>query len=92
MSAEIRYLGDPVRHFWLTRSVARTMGVNLSEALASGRLGATGYAQMVTACRTCPNTASCEAWLSVGRKAHADAPDHCAIAGGLTRLARGGQA
>jgi len=87
MNAEIRHLGDPARHFWLTRSVARTMGVNLSEAMASGLLSAPGYAQMVNSCRKCRNTALCEAWLSVGRDAPAAAPDHCPNAVVLTRLA-----
>lgn len=88
MNAEIRHLGDPARHFWLTRSVARTMGVNLSEAMAAGQLSAPGYAQMVNSCRKCRNTARCEAWLSVGRGAPASAPDHCPNAGVLSRLAR----
>ncbi len=44
MSAEVRFLGDPARHFWLTRSVARTMGISLSEAMAVGHLSAPDYA------------------------------------------------
>lgn len=88
MSAEIRYLGDPARHFWLTRSVARTMGLNLSAAMAAGRLSATGYAEMVNTCRKCPNTSQCEAWLASSRAGPSDAPAHCANAAAFQRLAR----
>lgn len=57
-------LGDPAVHFWLTRSAARAMGINLSEAIAAGRLSAQAYAQMVTACRRCPHVESCRNWLA----------------------------
>ena len=30
----VQPLGDPAMHFWLTRSVARAMGLSLSEAMA----------------------------------------------------------
>ncbi len=46
-------LGDPAKHFWLTRSVARAMGLSLSEAMAEDRLSALDYADLVTRCRTC---------------------------------------
>ena len=89
MSAEIRYLGDPAKHFWLTRSVARTMGVNLSEAMAMGQLSATGYAEMVNICRKCPSARLCEEWLGCSRTGPAAAPAHCANAAVLQRLAAG---
>ena len=44
-------LGDPARHFWLTRSVARIMGVNLSEAMSEGRLSAQGLRAHAVALR-----------------------------------------
>jgi len=62
--ANIFRLGDPAVHFWLTRSAARAMGVNLSEAMADGRLSTQDYTKMVTACRTCHHVASCQAWLA----------------------------
>ena len=61
--SEIR-LGDPATHFWLTRSAARAMGVNLSEAMAMGKLSPQGYGQMVTACRACAVVESCTQWLA----------------------------
>ncbi|MCB1335187.1 MAG: hypothetical protein KDK26_16445 [Roseivivax sp.] len=79
-------LGDPERHFWLTRSVARTLGLNLSEAIASHRLSEGEYAEMVTRCRGCSNTADCEEWLSCGGTKDCTAPRSCRIAEMLARL------
>ena len=79
-------LGDPARHFWLTRSVARTMGVNLSEAMSEGRLSAQGYAQMVTQCRKCPFVSQCENWLAHSATEISQAPEGCANAAILNGL------
>lgn len=57
-------LGDPARHFFMTRSVARVMGLNLSEALNDGSLAPATYAAMVTACRGCALVDACQEWLS----------------------------
>jgi len=89
MSAEIRHLGDPATHFWLTRSVARVMGVNLSEAMAMERLSAADYADMVNRCRTCPHVSTCQQWLGERRMQAAPAPDHCMHYERLSRLSRG---
>lgn len=88
MGAEIRYLGDPARHFWLTRSVARAMGVSLADAMANGELTASEYADLVTRCRQCPNVAACEQWLATCRPGQCDAPGHCLNAEPLARLQR----
>lgn len=81
-------LGDAELHFWLTRSVARVMGVNLSEALAHGRLDAHGYAALVTACRQCENVERCTAWLAMQRTCTRTAPPDCVNAPVLQPLAR----
>lgn len=57
-------LGDPARHFWMTRSVARVMGVSLSDAMAEGQLTPKGYADLVTNCRRCVHVDACEYWLA----------------------------
>lgn len=56
--------GDPVTHFWLTRSVARAMGVNLSQAIAAGRLSLEGYCEMVANCCGCGHMEKCQKWLA----------------------------
>jgi hypothetical protein len=77
----IMYLGDPARHFWMTRSVARVMGVSLSTAMAEGRLSSDEYAKMVTRCRACQQVADCELWLATVRNGPAEiAPVGCANA------------
>ena len=88
MSAEMHVLGDPARHFWLTRSVARTMGVNLSEAMAMNQLNASGYSDMVNKCRCCQNADACQAWLAIPHDFPASAPDHCVNGDLLNRLAQ----
>ena len=79
-------LGDPARHFWLTRSVARSLGVSLSEAMSDGRLSPQRYARMVTDCRRCPFTAECENWLAHTVPGAAEAPEICANSGVLNSL------
>lgn len=79
-------LGAIERHFWLTRSVARTLGVSLSEAMATGRLSARDYAAMVTSCRACTRREICEQWLASRQDRPSRAPAHCAHAETLDRL------
>lgn len=70
-------LGDPARHFWMTRSVARVMGLNLSEEMLSGRLRADQYARMVTCCRGCALVEACEKWLGEQAGVAACPPPGC---------------
>lgn len=79
-------LGEIERHFWLTRSVARMIGVNLSEAMADGRLTEQGYTDLVARCRTGGCCATCEAWLATQTGRAEAAPAHCANADALNRL------
>ncbi|MCL3881721.1 DUF6455 family protein [Marivita sp. GX14005] len=83
-----RPMGDPELHFWLTRSVARTMGISLSEAMAAGQLTAQDYAQMVTSCRGCPLVATCQHWLGAQTGGARSAPEGCRNASTLEKLAR----
>ena len=79
-------LGDIERHFWLTRSIARVLNVNLSEAMAHGHLTETGYAEMVTNCRAAGCQHACEHWLATETGCPETAPEHCANAAILNRL------
>lgn len=79
-------LGAIEHHFWLNRSVARAMGVNLSEAMADGSLSEAGYAELITQCRAGGCAEACALWLSCQTGFNAKAPDHCANAEALTRL------
>lgn len=40
-------------HFWLTRGLARRLGVNLNEAIRAGMLTQRDFAEMVGRCRNC---------------------------------------
>lgn len=80
-------LGSYDSHFWLTRSVARVIGVNLSGAMAEGHLTPEAYARMVAACRSAPCNGRCAAWLAEQPGGVADAPPpFCANAQALTAL------
>lgn len=81
-------LGDAELHFWLTRSVAKVMGVNLSEAMTSDRLSAQGYADMLTACRGCKRVESCKDWLGKQAGLSTQASPGCVNSALLERLAR----
>ncbi len=87
MSADIHNLGDPTTHFWLTRSVARVMGINLSEAMDANRLSAQGYADLVNHCRRCPYVETCQQWLGEPDKCAEKGPPDCRNYDALTRLA-----
>lgn len=67
------------KHFWLTQGMARTIGVNLNDALKGGRLGRGVFAEMVAQCCHCDRTERCMPWL--GRQgAGAEAiPDWCPL-------------
>lgn len=81
-------LGDPNRHFFMTRSVARVMGLNLYEEVQCGALDSTEYARMVTRCRACPLVEACEEWLSHGVAQTANPPPGCMNADALSALKR----
>lgn len=79
-------LGDPHEHFWLTRSVAKTVGISLSDEMATGALQPDQFAQMVTRCRACPHKAQCYEWLGQNCAPCAEIPDICANAQTLRTL------
>ena len=79
-------LGHPERHFWLTRSVARVMGLNLSECIHSGHLSAQDYSAMVTHCRTCAHADACERWLARQFNESETGPKDCVNADILCQL------
>lgn len=79
-------LGDPDRHFWLVRSVARVMGLNLGEAIVHGVLQQESYRCMVNRCRTCPLVTSCQGWLASSAGQAEAPPPGCLIAAQLNHL------
>lgn len=80
--------GDPGLHFWLTRSVAKVMGISLSEAMANNHLSAQDYASMVTSCRQCALVESCQCWLGAQKALAPSPPPGCANKEALHALAK----
>ncbi len=75
------------RHFWLTRSMARTLGVSLSEAIATGVIAPDEYGRMVTRCRQSNCASRCAEWLGQqGAESPAGPPTFCAHASQLKAL------
>ncbi len=66
--------GSYETHFWLTRSVARVIGVNLTDAMAEGQLTPIRYAVMVMACQGASCNGRCADWLAAQPGGVADAP------------------
>ncbi|SDW68996.1 hypothetical protein SAMN05444358_1011512 [Ruegeria halocynthiae] len=79
-------LGEIEEHFWLTRSVARCMGISLSEAMAENKLSPYDYAQMVTRCRGAACNEHCQIWLAAQQAQAATAPEFCVNAEVLNSL------
>lgn len=76
------------RHFWLTRSMARTLGINLSRAVASGRLSSDDYAEMVAKCSASNCAHRCALWLACQTTTPDTAPDFCVHSERFKRLQR----
>lgn len=74
------------RHFWLTRSMARVAGVNLSRAMEAGDLDLSDYTGMVAECRAKGCRAACEGWLAQQTVWPAGPPPFCAHARVLAEL------
>ena len=75
-----RFANDIDMHFYLTRTMARRHGVNLSEAMHQGLLTRVDFAAMITRCRNCPGgPAECRDFHQDHDNATA-APDWCANA------------
>lgn len=75
------HLDDIEQSFWLNRSVARAIGVNLSDALAKGHLSPDDYSVMVTRCHAQGCHAACQRWLAAqtGERPK-QPPEYCANA------------
>lgn len=83
-----RPLGDPTRHFFLVRSVARVLGVNLGTEMRAGRISADRCADMVSRCRACPSADHCQNWLAQGQDRPDAPPKGCRNAQTLQKLRR----
>lgn len=75
------------RSFWVTQGVARTLGLNLTGALADGRLDQRSYRQLVSRCDVCGLLEDCAAWMSQQQGIGATAPAFCPNKPILDRLA-----
>lgn len=78
--------GDPDLHFWITQSVARSVGLRFSDAMQRGLLSEDDFAALVTACQKCPYVEFCVAHLGEAR-ALGEVPEFCANKDALEMLA-----
>lgn len=73
-------------HFWITRAMARRLGVNLSEAMHDGLLTQADFAEMITRCRGCDKAQGCLEALSERDGPAVGLPDWCRNTAVLTEL------
>ncbi|SHH63404.1 DUF6455 family protein [Marivita hallyeonensis] len=81
-------MGDEELHFWITRSVARVMGISFSDAISNGHISTQDYADMVTNCRMCARVKNCQRWLAEQCDLSHTAPAGCCNSKALETLAR----
>ncbi len=77
-------------HYWLTRGMARALGLSLSGALRDKRLTGDDLSLMVARCVACGRKADCTQWLAHHGAGAPDLPGYCAIAPDLRALAKEG--
>ncbi|MFV1602230.1 MULTISPECIES: DUF6455 family protein [unclassified Phaeobacter] len=70
----MRPLGDPLHHLRLMARMGQAAGVELSTALAAGRIPPEDWAAMITRCRSCDATLHCEAFLATRERSQAPMP------------------
>lgn len=73
--------------FWLMRSAARKLGVDLREAMNMGDFSAQKYAAMVVNCCKCPMVAECQGWLDQPQASAERALAGCANATAFEEMA-----
>ncbi|MBN2906379.1 MAG: hypothetical protein JXJ18_06715 [Rhodobacteraceae bacterium] len=71
--------GKLSKHFWLAQGMARTIGVNVNEALSVGRMGRGEFAELVARCCHCDRGESCMAWMACQSAGAEDLPGYCAL-------------
>ncbi|TDQ58211.1 DUF6455 family protein [Phaeovulum veldkampii] len=73
-------------HFWMTRGMARRLGVNLTAAMQDGLLTQGDLAEMVLRCHNCSGAKGCLAFLAEYPDRAEAAPDWCSNAQVLREL------
>ncbi len=86
MDGSLSFASGYEQNFWLTRSVARVMGVNLGHAIRNGILKPEEYQEMVTRCHTANCHETCQQWLAGWAGTVSEAPAHCVHRDLLNRL------
>jgi hypothetical protein len=72
-------IGETVaeRHFWLTQGMSRTVGVNLTDAIARGRMTRGDLADLVVRCGSCEFAERCVRWMAEGAHTDEAPPAYC---------------
>ena len=91
MKIDRRPLSPAGQALQCTRAMAQAMSVDISELLYLGGLSVADYAEMITRCRGCAQSAACADWLEArkrGGNAALPSPQHCENREVLTRFAQ----
>ena len=82
--------GTLSRHFWLSRGMARAIGVDLTAARRDGRLDEDAQALLIARCSACGHGAECTHWLARHGAGAEAPPAFCALRADLLKLVRRG--
>lgn len=76
------------RAFWMVRGVARTLGLNLAQEMAAGRMGRGQYCAMIDTCLKNSCLDRCGEWLGQTSGQASNPPEGCANAPAFERIAQ----
>lgn len=74
------------RHADLSTRMAHTVGADVAQAAAEGRLPETAVRTMVLTCTRCQSAGSCGEWLEDHAAGAQEAPDYCLNKGLFERV------
>lgn len=67
------------KHFWLAQGMARTIGLNVNEALRTGRMDRGDFSELVATCCHCDRSETCMAWMGKQARLCDSLPGWCAL-------------
>ena len=71
--------GTLSKHFWLAQGMARTLGVNVNDAMRQGRMGREAFAELVALCCHCGRAQACMDWMGRQHAGAEELPGWCPL-------------
>ncbi|ARE42187.1 hypothetical protein RGUI_4046 [Rhodovulum sp. P5] len=71
--------GNLSMHFWLAQGMARTIGVNVNQALNEGQIGRGEFSELIARCCHCDRSDTCMTWMGQQVSGAEALPGWCAL-------------